>query len=48
MSTPGSKLSFGQGIGGVGSSINMTGCQVWYHYYDVDPTDVDYLINNNN
>lgn len=34
LSVPGSKLSFGQGIGGVGSSINMTGCQVWYHYYD--------------
>ena len=41
MSTPGSKLSFGQGIGGVGSSINMTGCQVWYHYYDTTPENVD-------
>lgn len=41
MSTPGSKLSFGQGIGGVGSSINMTGCQVWYHYYDTTSENVD-------
>jgi hypothetical protein len=41
MSTPGSKLSFGQGIGGVGSSINMTGCQVWYHYYDTTPENID-------
>jgi hypothetical protein len=41
MSTPGSKLSFGQGIGGVGSSINMTGCQVWYFYYDTTNADVD-------
>ena len=41
LSTPGSKLSFGQGIGGVGSSINMTGCQVWYHYYDTTPENVD-------
>ena len=41
MSTPGSKLSFGQGIGGVGSSINMTGCQVWYFYYDTNPSNVD-------
>jgi len=42
MSTPGSKLSFGHGIGGGGaSSINMTGCQVWYHYYDTTPENVD-------
>ena len=41
MSTPGSKLSFGQGIGGVGSSINMTGCHVWYHYYDTTPENID-------
>jgi hypothetical protein len=34
MSVPGSHLSFGQGIGGTPNSINMTGCQVWYHYYD--------------
>lgn len=41
MSTPGSKLSFGQGIGSVGSTINMTGCQVWYHYYDTTPENLD-------
>lgn len=41
LSTPGSKLSFGQGIGGVGSSINMTGCQVWYFYYDTTPENAD-------
>lgn len=47
MSTPGSKLSFGQGIGGVGSSINMTGCQVWYHYYDTTPENLDSCLNDN-
>jgi hypothetical protein len=41
LSTPGSRLSFGQGIGGVGSSINMTGCQVWYFYYDTNPSNID-------
>ena len=41
LSTPGSKISFGQGIGGVGSSMNMTGCQVWYFYYDTTPENVD-------
>lgn len=33
MSTPGSKLSFGH-IGGVGSSIGLVGCEIWYTYYD--------------
>lgn len=47
LSVPGSKISFGQGIGGVGSSINMTGCQVWYHYYDVDSANVDQCKNDN-
>jgi hypothetical protein len=41
LSTPGSKMSFGQGIGGVGSSINLTGCQVWYFYYDTNGADAD-------
>jgi hypothetical protein len=41
MSTPGSRMSFGHGIGGAGSSINMTGCYVWYHYYDTTPENVD-------
>ncbi len=36
LSVPGSNLSFGQGIGG---SINMNGCQVWYHYYDTTNSD---------
>lgn len=41
LSTPGSKLSFGQNIGGVGSTINLTGCQVWYFYYDTTNANVD-------
>ncbi len=44
MSVPGSHFSFGQGIGGTPNSINMTGCQVWYHYYDtgsMSPDEVD-------
>jgi hypothetical protein len=41
LSTPGSKLSFGQGIGTVGSTINLTGCQVWYFYYDTTNADAD-------
>jgi len=47
LSTPGSKFSFGQGIGGVGSSINMTGCQVWYFYYDTTPANADKCKNDN-
>jgi hypothetical protein len=41
LSTPGSKFTFGHGIGGPASSINLTGCQVWYHYYDTNPGNVD-------
>jgi hypothetical protein len=41
LSTPGSKFSFGHGIGGAASSVNLTGCQVWYHYYDTNPGNVD-------
>jgi hypothetical protein len=41
LSTPGSKLSFGHGIGGAGTSISLAGCQVWYHYYDTSGKDVD-------
>lgn len=41
LSVPGSQLSFGQGIGGPSNSINMTGCQVWYHYYDTTPENAD-------
>jgi hypothetical protein len=47
LSTPGSKFSFGQGFGGVGSSINMTGCQVWYFYYDTTPENVDQCLTDN-
>jgi hypothetical protein len=43
LSTPGSKFSFGSGMGlnGVGNSISMVGCQVWYFYYDTDSANVD-------
>lgn len=41
LSTPGSKFSFGHGIGGAHSSVNLTGCQVWYHYYDTTAENLD-------
>jgi hypothetical protein len=41
LSTPGSKLSFGMGIGSPSSSIGLGGCQVWYHYYDTTSKDVN-------
>ena len=41
LSTPGSKLSFGTGIGTPGSSISLAGCQVWYHYYDTNMGNKD-------
>jgi hypothetical protein len=47
LSTPGSKFSFGQGIGGIGSSINITGCQVWYFYYDTVPENLDQCLKDN-
>lgn len=47
LSTPGSRFSFGQGIGGVGSSINLTGCQVWYFYYDTTPENIDQCLKDN-
>lgn len=47
LSTPGSKFSFGQSIGGVGSSINLTGCQVWYFYYDTEPENADQCLLDN-
>lgn len=47
LSTPGSRFSFGQGIGGVGSSINLTGCQVWYFYYDTNPENLDQCLLDN-
>lgn len=47
LSTPGSKFTFGQGIGGVGSSVNLTGCQVWYFYYDTTPENIDQCLLDN-
>jgi hypothetical protein len=43
LSTPGSRLSFGAGIGyaGAGNSINLTGCQVWYCYYETNDSNRD-------
>lgn len=32
ISTPGSKITFG------GGGIDITGCAVWYYYYDVNPS----------
>jgi hypothetical protein len=39
LSVPGSRLNFG--VGTAGGGIGLTGCQVWYHYYDVSGKDVD-------
>ena len=47
ISVPGSQLSFGQGFGGPGNSINITGCQVWYHYYDTTPENLDQCLKDN-
>jgi hypothetical protein len=43
LSTPGSRLSFGNGIGpnSAGESIGLAGCQVWYHYYDTTSDNID-------
>lgn len=43
LSTPGSKLSFGNGLGpnAAGDSIGIAGCQVWYTYYDTTADNVD-------
>lgn len=40
LSVPGSKFTFGNGVGSTGS-LNLTGCQVWYHYYDTNSSNVD-------
>jgi len=40
LSVPGSKFTFGNGVGSTGS-LNLTGCQVWYHYYDTNNGNVD-------
>jgi len=47
LSTPGSRFSFGQAIGGAGSTINLTGCQVWYFYYDTKPENLDQCLKDN-
>lgn len=51
LSVPGSRLSFGDGFGnGLSGGLNMTGCQVWYHYYDLNgasPDDIDKCKNEN-
>jgi len=41
LSVPGSKMSFGHGIGGAGSSVSLAGCQVWYYYYETTADNVD-------
>jgi len=45
LSVPGSKFSFGNGVGGSGGAgagtLNLNGCQVWYHYYDTDSSNID-------
>lgn len=50
LSVPGSKFTFGNGYagaGGGGSSINLNGCQVWYHYYDTTDDNVDECLRDN-
>ena len=48
LSTPGSRVSFGQGFGGGPSgSVNLTGCQVWYFYYDTEPDNADQCLLDN-
>jgi len=44
LSTPGSKLSFGHGIGG---TTNITGCVVWYFYYDTSSGNTDQCLLDN-
>jgi hypothetical protein len=50
MSVPGSKFTFGNGYAGTaggGSSVNLTGCHVWYHYYDTTAENLDECRNDN-
>lgn len=35
MSVPGSNFTLSNATGGGMGSVNMAGCQVWYHYYDI-------------
>lgn len=41
LSVPGSKFTFGHSFGGLGNSVSLAGCQVWYYYYDTNGKDVD-------
>jgi hypothetical protein len=36
LSTPGSKMTFGNGVAQGGSAVGLAGCKVWYFYYDTD------------
>ncbi len=37
ISTPGSRYTLGTGLGTAGGAIGLTGCHVWYFYYDTTP-----------
>jgi hypothetical protein len=42
LSVPGSRFTFGNGLGnGNTGSLNLNGCQVWYHYYDTSNGNAD-------
>lgn len=45
LSVPGSRLTFGSNLGlssiGGSGGLNLTGCYVWYHYYDTTADNVD-------
>lgn len=41
LSVPGSKFTFGHGIGGIPNSISLAGCQVWYYYYETTAENVE-------
>ena len=42
LSTPGSRLSFAGGATTAGAGkLGLSGCKVWYHYYETTPENVD-------
>ena len=41
LSVPGSKFTFGHSLAGTPNSVSLAGCQVWYHYYDTTPENVE-------
>lgn len=41
LSTPGSKFSFGFSGPGTNGIWGLVGCNVWYTYYDVNPSNID-------